>query len=194
MDDESGREGVPMRVTPALVTSNPGKAREVESILGMSLERLDIDLPEIQTLDVAEVVRQKAKSAFALAGRPVIVEDTGLSIDALRGLPGALVRWFLVTVGPEGICAMIPVGAERGATARTAVAYCDGKTLEVLTGETRGLIVARPQGERGFGWDAIFRPVGASRTFAEMAPAEKDAYSMRRRALERLLPRLVQSE
>lgn len=183
-----------MREPPALMTSNPGKAREVESILGVPLERLDIDLPEIQALDVAEVVREKAASAFAIAGRPVIVEDTGLSIDALRGLPGALVRWFLVTVGAEGICAMIPAGAERGATARTAVAYCDGETLEVLTGETRGVIVPRPAGEGGFGWDAIFRPEGASRTFAEMAQAEKDAYSMRRLALERLRPRLTQNE
>jgi non-canonical purine NTP pyrophosphatase (RdgB/HAM1 family) len=104
-----------------------------------------------------------------------------------------MVRWFLVTVGPEGICAMIPAGAERGATARPAVAYCDGETLEVQTGETRGMSVARPQGEGGFGWDAIFRPEGASRTFAEMAPAEKDAFSMRRLALERLRPRLTPS-
>lgn len=183
-----------MGEAPVLVTNNPGKAREVAAILGVPLERLDIDLPEIQALDVAAVARQKAEAAFARAGRPVIVEDTGLYVDALRGLPGALVRWFLATVGPDGICAMIPSGAERGATARTAVAYCDGASVEVLTGETRGVIVPHPAGEGGFGWDAIFRPEGASRTFAQMAQREKDAYSMRRRALEQLRPRLLSFE
>ena len=102
------------------VSGNAGKAREVEAILGTPVERLPLDLPEIQALDVAEVVRHKALEAFAAAGRPVLVEDTGLYVDALGGLPGALVKWFLQTVGPAGICAMLPAGAPRGATARTA--------------------------------------------------------------------------
>ncbi len=74
------------------VTGNAGKAREVAAILGTAVERLDLELPEIQALDVAEVVRHKAATAFARAGRPVVVEDTGLYLDALGGLPGALVR------------------------------------------------------------------------------------------------------
>ena len=173
------------------VSSNPGKVREVEAILGAPVEQLALDLPEIQALDVAEVVRAKARTAFAEAGRPVVVEDTGLSIDALNGLPGALVRWFLMTIGPAGICALIPPGAERGALARSAVALCGGERVEVLVGETRGVIVAAPRGEGGFGWDPIFQPDGASRTFAEMDQAEKNRYSMRRRALEQLRERLV---
>lgn len=172
------------------VTSNVGKVREVEAILGTPVEQLALDVPEIQSLDVEEVVRQKALTAFARARRPVLVEDTGLHVDALHGLPGALVRWFLVTIGPAGICALIPPGAERGARARTAVALCDGETVEVMTGETRGVIVESPVGHGGFGWDPIFRPTGASRTFAEMDQAEKNQYSMRRLALERLRERL----
>ena len=172
------------------VTSNAGKAREVAAILGTSVERLDLDLPEIQALDVTEVARHKAQAAFERVGRPVIVEDTGLSLDALGGLPGALVRWFLGTIGPAGICALIPADADRGAVARTAVAYGDGGEVEVFVGETRGSIVAAPAGAGGFGWDPIFRPDGAAGTFAEMDAAEKDAYSMRRRALEGLRERL----
>ena len=179
-----------MRDRLLFVTSNAGKVREVEAILGSPVEQLDLDVPEIQALDVEVVVREKARAAFAHAGRPVLVEDTGLYLDALRGLPGALVRWFLATIGPEGICNLIPPGADRGAHARTAVALCDGETVEVLTGEVPGVIVSRPRGEGGFGWDPIFQPAGATRTFAEMDQAEKNAFSMRRRALERLRERL----
>jgi XTP/dITP diphosphohydrolase len=116
----------------------------------------------------------------------VLVEDTGLYVDALGGLPGALVRWFLLTIGPAGICALIPPGADRAATARSAVALCDGDDVAILVGETRGAIAAAPRGAGGFGWDPIFIPEGASRTFAEMDLEEKFRYSMRRRALQRL--------
>jgi non-canonical purine NTP pyrophosphatase (RdgB/HAM1 family) len=104
----------------------------------------------------------------------------------MGGLPGALVKWFLLAVGPAGICAMVPELANPTATARTAVALCDGGTVEVFTGETRGVIVEEPTGEGGFGWDAIFRPDGSPRTFAEMDAAERAVYSMRRQAFERL--------
>lgn len=168
------------------VTSNPGKVREVEVLLGAPVAQFDLDLPEIQALDVAEVARQKALTAFERAGRPVMVEDTGLYIAALGGLPGALVRWFLATIGPAGICGLIPPEADRAGLARTAVAYCAGETVELFIGETPGEIALTPAGEGGFGWDAIFRPAGASGTFAEMGPAERAVYSMRRQAVERL--------
>jgi non-canonical purine NTP pyrophosphatase (RdgB/HAM1 family) len=175
------------------VSSNAGKVHEVEAILGMPITQLPLDLPEVQALDVETVVADKAQHAFEAAGQPVLVEDTGLAIDALRGLPGALVRWFLLTIGPGGICELIPPGAERTATARSAVALCDDHGVEVLIGETRGVIAATPRGEGGFGWDPIFYPEGATRTFAEMELQEKFRYSMRRRALAQLRERLTAS-
>ena len=171
---------------PLFVSSNAGKVREVAAILGFALERLEADVPEIQALDVSEVVREKAMAAFALAGRPVLVEDTGLYITALEGLPGALVKWFLATVGPAGICEMLPVDAPRTAIARTAVALHDGSNVTVLTGEVTGQIVASPRGSQGFGWDPIFLPDGASGTFAELSLEEKNRFSMRRAALEQV--------
>ncbi len=173
------------------VSGNAGKAREVEAILGAPVERLPLDLPEIQALDVEEVVRHKAREAFAAARRPVLVEDTGLYVDALGGLPGALVKWFLQTVGPAGICTMLPAGAPRGATARTAVALCDEHGVEVFVGDIRGEITLEPAGSGGFGWDPIFRPDGATRTFAEMEQDEKNRHSMRCAALERLRDRIA---
>ncbi len=172
------------------VSSNAGKVHEVEAMLGARVEQLDLDLPEIQALEVDDVARHKAVTAFERAGRPVMVEDTGLYIEALRGLPGALVRWFLATIGPGGICDLIPAGADRSARARTVVAYCDGGTVQLFRGETAGFVVAAPTGEGGFGWDPIFQPAGATATFAEMDMAEKRIYSMRRQALEQLRERL----
>ena len=169
-----------------LVTSNPGKAREVAQILGQPVEHVALDLPEEQALDVAEIVAGKARAAYAAVGRPVLVEDTGLALDHLNGLPGALVRWFLLTIGPAGICALVPPGAPRGATARTAVARCDGERVDVFVGETRGVVVSEPRGGHGFGWDAVFQPDGSGRTFAEMGPEEKMRFGMRRKALDAL--------
>lgn len=173
------------------VTSNPGKVREVEAILRAPIAQLDLDLPEIQALDVAEVARHKARTAFEHAGRPVLVEDTGLEIDALGGLPGAFVRWFLASLGPAGICALVPAGTARTARARTVLARCDGGEVEVFAGETPGEITQAPLGEGGFGWDSIFRPDGAAHTFAQMDAPERARYSMRRLALERLRHRIL---
>lgn len=168
------------------VTSNRGKVREVEATLGRPVGQLAIDLPEIQALDVAEVARAKAEAAYAHAGWPVFVEDTGLAIDGLNGLPGALVRWFLATIGPAGICDLLRVGADRSATARTVIALRDRDGVRLFAGETRGAIALVPTGTGGFGWDAVFRPDGSPRTFAEMDADERARFSMRRRAFEAL--------
>ena len=177
-----------------LVTGNAGKAGEVERILGHPVERLDIDLPEIQAIDVADVVEQKARAAFAVAGRPVMVEDTGLSLVSLNGLPGALVRWFVAGIGPAGICTLIPPGADRSATARTAIAWCDGDNVRVFVGEVRGSITGAPRGSGGFGWDPVFVPDGAGGTFAELDTAEKNRFSMRRIALDRFRAAMLDAD
>ncbi|MCP6646449.1 non-canonical purine NTP pyrophosphatase, partial [Klebsiella pneumoniae] len=79
---------------------------------------------------------------------------------ALNGLPGALVKWFLATIGPAGIAVLIPPGTDRSARARTAVAICEGGNVEILTGETSGIVTPSPRGDGGFGWDPIFQPDG----------------------------------
>ncbi len=163
----------------------------MEAILGFPIAQLDLDVHEIQAVEVEEVVREKVKEAFAQTGRPVFVEDTGLYLDALQGLPGALVRWFVARLGAEGICRLIPEGASRGAKARTAVAYYDGEILEVVSGEVSGEVVDQPRGDGGFGWDAAFQPTGSSHTFAEMDQAEKNTFSMRRKALDSFRSRVM---
>jgi XTP/dITP diphosphohydrolase len=174
------------------VTGRSEKAVEA-SRLGIEVERVAIDLREPQALDPAEIAEEKARAAYLRLGRPVLVEDSALSIDAWKGFPGALVKWLEKSAGIEALSRMLDPFAERGATAICVVAYCDGGSVVLGRGETRGAIAARPRGAGGFGWDAIFVPEGEDRTFAEMAPPEKDRISHRRRAWDAIaekLPRL----
>jgi non-canonical purine NTP pyrophosphatase (RdgB/HAM1 family) len=175
------------------VTSNSGKLREAQEVLGVQLENVNLDLPEIQSLDLTEVVRHKARTAHERLGRPVLVEDTSLEIRGLEGFPGPLVRWLLVSVGAAGIGRLAAAFGDARALARClACAFGDG--LEVVgEGEIPGLIVATPRGRQGFGWDPVFAPEGGGgRTFAEMAPVEKNRVSHRRLAFEALRERLAQ--
>ena len=168
------------------VTGSRGKLLEAERILGRPIIQKELDLPEIQSLNVEEVVEKKAKAAYELSGSiPVIVEDTGLYIECWHGLPGALIRWFLETVGPNGICQMLDNFPNRAAIAKSIVAKYDG-SHQLYTGEVKGTISPAPRGDNGFGWDAIFIPEGDTRTFAEMSPEEKDRFSMRKIAFEKL--------
>ena len=167
------------------ITSSAQKHAEVERILGRSLARQALPLEEIQAVDLEPVVRHKASQAFALLGAPVLVEDTGLALTAWNGLPGALIKWFLTSLGPEGVCRLLRQETNRQATATTLFAYCDGATTQIFPGVVHGLVPEAPRGAFGFGWDGIFQPMGSLLTFAEMTPEEKDRFSMRRIALER---------
>ena len=173
-------------VTLMFVTGSPDKAVEVSRILGVPVQTQDFALAEVQAVELEDVIRQKAEYARTLlAGRTVLVEDTGLFIEAWAGLPGALTKWFVARVGPGGICAMLTTFGSRQAVAKTVVAVHDGE-LHLFTGTVAGEIAFKPAGDRGFGFDAIFVPQGDTKTFAQMLPHEKDRYSMRRVAFEKM--------
>ncbi len=163
------------------VTSRAEKAREAER-LGFEIDRLDVDLPEPQALDPSEIVAAKARAAFAMLSRPVLVEDSGLAILAWGGFPGALVKWLEVSAGVAALARMLDPFPDRRATATCAISYCDGGGVVTARGQAHGTIAAAPRGSGGFGWDVLFVPDGSDRTFAEMAPEEKDRVSHRRRA------------
>jgi XTP/dITP diphosphohydrolase len=156
------------------VTTNEDKRREAQRILGVELVDAALgpqDVSEIQALDFAEVVVHKARAAREALGfppYPVLVEDSGLVIEVWNGLPGALTKWFLLSVGNEGILKMLS-GEDRSARAVCAVAVADaGGVVRVFRGEVTGEIAPEPRGEEGFGWDPIFVPQGSGLTYAEM--------------------------
>lgn len=172
-------------MTLLFVTSSPGKLSEIQRILRAPVESIDVELAEPQAVDLDEVVKAKAEEAYRLVRAAVMVEDSGLFLDAWNGLPGALIKWFVLRVGVEGICAMMHEFPDRSASARTLIGYHDG-SLKLFEGVVRGHITHSPRGSGGFGFDSIFVPEGSHKTYAEMEAQEKDRYSMRQRALLRL--------
>jgi XTP/dITP diphosphohydrolase len=176
-------------VRAVFVTTNEHKRREVQRILGVELECAAPDVPEVQALDFAEVAARKARSAYEELGRPhcpVLVEDSGLVIRAWNGLPGALTKWFLSSVGNEGLLKMLG-GGDRRASAVCAVAVANrGGEVRVFRGEVEGSIASEPRGEGGFGWDPIFVPDGSELTYAQMGDAKKNEDSHRARAFRQV--------
>jgi non-canonical purine NTP pyrophosphatase (RdgB/HAM1 family) len=165
------------------VTSNPGKLREAEAVLGHALDHRGLDLPEFQSLDLEEIVRGKARLAWQQINRPALVEDTGLELAGLGGFPGPLVRWLLVSVGAEGICRIAHCFGNTGATARCLVCATDGSDEIIGEGVVEGTIAGEPTGRSGFGWDSAFIPNGGDgRTYGEMTEDEKNLISHRRKA------------
>lgn len=169
-----------------ICTSNRSKAAEISRILDVDGEAVSVALTEIQTLDPAVVSRAKASEAFAKLGVPVLVDDTGLSLEALNGFPGALVAWVLGSGGGELLHRMLPAGASARAIATTAIGYADLHGTEVFVGAVPGIISATPMGDQGFGFDTVFIPDGTNKTLAQMTAVEKDAISPRRLALDHL--------
>jgi non-canonical purine NTP pyrophosphatase (RdgB/HAM1 family) len=165
------------------VTSNEGKRREAEAVLGRPLSHQDLDLVELQSLDLHEVVRAKAASAVETIQAPVMVEDTGLELLGLGGFPGPLIRWLLACVGADGVCQMVQAFGDRRAVARCVTCATDGSEEVLGEGVVLGTIAERPRGTGGFGWDSVFIPDdGDGRTFAEMGEGEKNEISHRRKA------------
>jgi XTP/dITP diphosphohydrolase len=168
------------------VTGNESKWIEAQRILGTALERVALELPEIQAPAAREVALEKARAAFTELGEPVIVEDAGVELSALGGFPGPFIKYWEKLGGLASICRALDGFTDRGATAVCVLAICDAGGARAVEGRVEGSISESPRGTNGFGWDAIFVPAGESRTFGEMSASEKDAISHRRRAWQAL--------
>ena len=168
------------------ITSNPHKAEYFAKIMGADIPRLAVDVDEIQSLNLLEIVEHKAKQAYKLANKPVIVEDTKLTFNALSALPGPLIKWFLDELGAEGLCRILDGYDDRGAIAGAAIAYYDGSTLEIFERDLAGRIADEPYGDDGFGWNKVFIPEGAEITLAEMDEETFRAYYHKIKAFDEL--------
>lgn len=166
-----------------VLTGNTGKFTEIQLIFPEAVQ-MDVDLPEIQSLDPQEIIEFKLMEASQIKEGAFMVEDTSLFCDGLNGLPGPLIKWFLKKLSLEQI--VEKVGENSSAQAVTTVGYrTETGDMIYATGKVAGTIVS-PRGDQGFGWDMIFQPEGSDKTFGEMDRVEKTQYSMRRIALEKL--------
>nr|CAH0103936.1 unnamed protein product [Daphnia galeata] len=178
-----------MSVTVTFVTGNAKKLEEVTAILGsyssIHVVRQNIDLPEYQGENPEYIVKEKCLSALKIINGPTLVEDTCLCFNALQGLPGPYVKWFLSKIGPSGLINLLSSWEDKSAYALCLFAYCEGvgKEVKIFSGTTEGSIVT-PRGAQDFGWDACFQPTGFNLTYAEMDKKTKNLISHRYRALE----------
>ena len=173
------------------VTGNAKKLEEVVAILGSTFPRTfeskNLDLPEIQG-DINDISIKKCREAARQINGPVVVEDTSLCFNALGGLPGPYVKWFLRNIGPEGLYKLLAGYDDKSAEAVCTLAYHPGgpdDEVVLFQGRTRGEIVY-PRGPRDFGWDPCFQPSGYDKSYAELPKEEKNKISHRYKALKKL--------
>ena len=194
-------------MTELLVASrNRKKLAELRRVLdgaGVAMTLLSLD--DVAPFDEApetgatfeENALAKARDAFRATGLPVVADDSGLEVDALKGMPGVLsARWSGRHGEDRANTALLLAqmgdvpDVWRGAAFVSACALVSSAGEVVVRGEWPGSIVRQPRGDGGFGYDPVFLPSGSSRTAAELTPEEKDAASHRGRALAALLPAL----
>lgn len=145
-----------------------------------------LDLPELQG-EPEEIAKQKCRIAAQQVKGPVMVEDTSLCFNAMGGLPGPYIKWFLQKLGPEGLSKMLDGFEDKTGYAQCIFAYSADADAEpqVFVGQTHGTIVA-PRGSTDFGWDPVFQPKGFDETYAEMNKDIKNTISHRFLALDKL--------
>ncbi|MGM0592052.1 MAG: non-canonical purine NTP pyrophosphatase [Halobacteriota archaeon] len=194
------------------VTTNRGKVREARGYLGGDgVEQLDFDYTEIQADSLGPIAAYGAREAFRHAREPVLVDDSGIFIDALDGFPGPYSAYVEDTLGVDRVWELARAEENRRASFRGIIAYCDGEGFDAspdpidrddrvaaaAAGDSsdeeaqslpvklfEGVVRGRivaPRGDGGFGYDPIFEHDG--KTLAEMTTEEKNAISHRGRAL-----------
>ena len=197
----------PLRLVVA--SANPDKVTEIVAVLSAAI---DVELaprppgvPEVveDGATLLDNARLKARALVVATGLPAVADDTGLEVDALGGAPGVYSARYAgedatyadnVAKLLQALAALPDDGSERRARFTTVAlaAFPDGSE-QWAQGVLEGTIAPAPRGENGFGYDPVFVPAGGDgRTFAEMAPDEKDAVSHRGRAFRALAALLAQ--
>ena len=167
------------------ITGNKNKFQEAKRVMP-ELEQLDIDLNEIQEMDSRKIIEEKLKEAFKHKKGEFIVEDTSLSISSLNGLPGPLIKWFLKSLGNEGIYDIVKKTGNFDAEGKVTLGYAkDEKNIHYFEGKQNGKIVS-PDFKTNFGWDPIFQPEGSNKSFAELREENPDFLSIRKIAFGKL--------
>lgn len=174
--------------TITFVTGNANKFTQAQSIIP-ELVQHDLDLVEIQELDPHQVITAKLEEARKhITDEDLVVEDTSVYIDALGGLPGPFIKWFLDRLKTEGIAELVTsLNKGNTAEARCIIGYLAAGASEpqFFEGSMSGIVVT-PRGEEGFGWDPLFQPDDSDRTLGEYSFEEKMEISIRAQAFRKL--------
>lgn len=185
-----------------LASSNPGKLREyLELARGTNVEiELLPDFSSFPAFDesaptFAENAAGKALHYSRFTNETVLADDSGLVVPALGGAPGVHSARY---AGPGASDAdriqklLCEMDGKEGDTRRArfvcvVATAASGRALAVVSDAASGLVTKEPRGASGFGYDPVFLIECLGRTYAELAPEEKNAHSHRGRALRRLL-------
>ena len=194
MRESRRKTGFPLRGRVVFfATGNIHKFHEARSILtglDIAVGMLRMKDMEIQSDSLVEIAQASAMEVFKQSGLPVIVEDAGLFVDALKGFPGPYAAYVYKTVGNRGLLKLMQNVDDRKAQFKSAIAYCDSEAEApvIFEGEAEGEITVaerRGNGRSGFGFDPIFNPSGSGKTFAEMTLEEKNRFSHRAKAVRK---------
>jgi len=175
---------LPCKAHHLFVTTNAGKLREAKDLFkdNFEVEQVNATYPELQEDDLSKIAAYGARYCADSLRREVIVEDSGLFIDALKGFPGPYSSYVQKTLGNKGILKLMEGVEGRRAEFRSVVGYCaPGEEPATFTGIWWGDILHEETGTGGFGYDPIFSyrkfPVG------EMTVEQKNEVSHRRRSM-----------
>lgn len=174
-------------------TNNINKFNEARTILtgyDIAMGMLRVKNVEIQSANLKEIAQTSAQDAFKRCRLPVIVEDAGLFIDALRGFPGPYAAYAYKTIDNKGLLKLMENVEDRKAAFQSVIAYCDSDAGAPVCfeGEAVGKITNEARvgnGKSGFGFDPIFQPSESEKTFAEMTIEEKNGFSHRAKAVRK---------
>ena len=165
-------------------SSNEHKFQEAERILanlGMQINLFKTILEEIQSNNLNDIAEKKAINAYDLIQKPVIIEDDGLFINALDGLPGPYSSYVYDTIGNKGIMNLLENSQVRDAKFVSIIAYCDSDCVVKLFESSIPGKISSIIEKGGWGYDPIFIPDGESKTYANVS--DKDKFSHRSAAL-----------
>lgn len=179
-------------------TNNQHKIDEIRSVLGKKIEiitlkeaGINIDIPEpYKTLE--ENASGKSKTIFDITATNCFSEDTGLEVNELNGEPGVKSARYAgegrsFDANIEKLLSNLSGKSDRTARFRTVISLLIDGTETLFEGICEGRIIEKKRGLQGFGYDPVFIPTGSDKTFAEMDIAEKNRFSHRKKATEKLV-------
>jgi len=182
-----------------LVTSNLGKVKEFKAILkdSIKINHINREYKELRSDDPEDIAKESAKRLAEELKKPIVVEDSGLFIEALKDFPGTCSSYIHKRIGLKGILKLMENVEDRSCFYRSAVSYCEPKKDPIsFFGEERGTVAKEEKGSNGFGHDPIFIPqntrttqgtnsVGNDKTYGEMKNCE-NLKRFRKIAVEKL--------